>query len=1073
MQRRAIDIPRNDPRRELQASRVGVPPSGGLGALPAPPPKGGTPTHATQGFALVIALSMMAFVLVLLLSMTLLVQVETTNSRQALNQLRAKESARLALMMALGDLQRYAGPDQRVTARAEILGSSRTTENPYWTGVWDTEDENAPPRWMVSWQDQSATAPTKTLELAGSGSIDNDATQHVAAPIITVKGNGNSTADEIAWSISDEASKASLGTVPLNARADPSFLSNNAVNALELQVASVQGLEELISGYDRFTSSEADDLERISSIAQGLNLLSTSQTADINGEAAYHVFSPASYGVLANVLPSTESDSGLMRDLSLYPRLLGTGVEEFLTFGETHAAIQEASGSGVAGLRLYTDMQGLDAYSTLNDGDIATPIVPILSNMMIAFTITSEAPVSNHLNFILRSRFFCEFWNPFTHTLNMENSDGSPINLELEITGFPDVSVYRVGTLTASAPISLQSLMGDPSSNGAVIIRLINDTTEPWLPGRSKNWVGIERTINPVQSPYQSVLTDEKKWTENEYTLGKENDDNNPSGIDTGEIRFPGNLRHKSIGQHTLRIKVYAVAGTSRELLSDLDGFVYEPVSTRIAGYGNTHAGVTFGYHFILRDPHQSNDDPDYFRGLWLFDHDPRNPKPKLYTDWHLNNDPGADSGSPYAAIVDGLSAVNLPEPQTIHQKFGADQNTIDSDRFERIHDRSIGGSNSDSKFYKLWQDTPLFELPRKRVVSLASLQHLYFHNERPFQVGNSWGSDGAVDTSKWFDRYYFSGISRNDTADDFQAAAGPANPALVNYDLEDGSNEILSWQVASAADTGAAREPAAHFMVANRFNINSTSAAAWKAVLGSLRISGFNYLDYPEEDTSDLSTLTINNASKERMFARFSHSLLETYEATETPAYETVGSDTYPVAPSAFYRHGARRLTEQQLADLAEDIVDQITVRERPFFSMEEFLSAVSGTDESIIEQAIASALAPTGKQQWFHEWEINGDEAALTGSSIDIDHFSPGFLTQADVLTAIGPMLAPRSDTFKIRARSQTYTELGELAGSAAVEAIVQRTPEAMNPTSNNLGSTERKFTLLSIRWLNADEI
>ena len=68
---------------------------------------------------------------------------------------------------------------------------------------------------------------------------------------------------------------------------------------------------------------------------------------------------------------------------------------------------------------------------------------------------------------------------------------------------------------------------------------------------------------------------------------------------------------------------------------------------------------------------------------------------------------------------------------------------------------------------------------------------------------------------------------------------------------------------------------------------------------------------------------------------------------------------------------------------------------------------------------------------------------------------------------------MLAPRSDTFKIRARSQTYTELGELAGSAAVEAIVQRTPEAMNPTSNNLGSTERKFTLLSIRWLNADEI
>ena len=77
-----------------------------------------------DGFALVLALTMMAFVLMLLVSMTLLVQVETSSSATALSQLRAKESARLALMMAFGDLQRYAGPDQRVTARAEILGSS-------------------------------------------------------------------------------------------------------------------------------------------------------------------------------------------------------------------------------------------------------------------------------------------------------------------------------------------------------------------------------------------------------------------------------------------------------------------------------------------------------------------------------------------------------------------------------------------------------------------------------------------------------------------------------------------------------------------------------------------------------------------------------------------------------------------------------------------------------------------------------------------------------------------------------------------------------------------------------------
>ncbi len=75
-------------------------------------------------------------------------------------------------------------------------------------------------------------------------------------------------------------------------------------------------------------------------------------------------------------------------------------------------------------------------------------------------------------------------------------------------------------------------------------------------------------------------------------------------------------------------------------------------------------------------------------------------------------------------------------------------------------------------------------------------------------------------------------------------------------------------------------------------------------------------------------------------MFARFSHSLVETYEAPKTPEFEKTGDDVYPVAPSAFYRHGARRLTEEQLTDLAESVVDQIIDRGHPFESMEAFLS-------------------------------------------------------------------------------------------------------------------------------------
>ncbi len=115
-----------------------------------------------------IALSLMAFIVVLVLSLSLIVQVETASSSAALAQLRAKESAKLALFMGLGELQRYTGPDQRVTARAEILGSGLSTQNPFWTGVWDTTNPSAGPRWLVSWQDQNGT-PGSTMQLVGEG----------------------------------------------------------------------------------------------------------------------------------------------------------------------------------------------------------------------------------------------------------------------------------------------------------------------------------------------------------------------------------------------------------------------------------------------------------------------------------------------------------------------------------------------------------------------------------------------------------------------------------------------------------------------------------------------------------------------------------------------------------------------------------------------------------------------------------------------------------------------------------------------------------------------------------------
>ena len=76
---------------------------------------------------------------------------------------------------------------------------------------------------------------------------------------------------------------------------------------------------------------------------------------------------------------------------------------------------------------------------------------------------------------------------------------------------------------------------------------------------------------------------------------------------------------------------------------------------------------------------------------------------------------------------------------------------------------------------------------------------------------------------------------------------------------------------------------------------------------------------------------------------------------------------------------------------------------------------------------------------------------------------------------MTAIGPMLAPRSDTFKIRARCQTLSPFDstDVIGDATIEAVVQRVPDKLNDGDNINNSIDRKFKIMSVRWLTEDEI
>ena len=96
------------------------------------------------GFALIITVVLLSFLVLLLVSLASLTKIETQVASNSQDMAQARQNALMGLTIALGQLQQAAGPDQCITARAEILDSDATTlaidgvSQPYLTGVWAT-----------------------------------------------------------------------------------------------------------------------------------------------------------------------------------------------------------------------------------------------------------------------------------------------------------------------------------------------------------------------------------------------------------------------------------------------------------------------------------------------------------------------------------------------------------------------------------------------------------------------------------------------------------------------------------------------------------------------------------------------------------------------------------------------------------------------------------------------------------------------------------------------------------------------------------------------------------------------
>ncbi|MEP4077172.1 hypothetical protein [Haloferula sp.] len=282
---------------------------------------------SSAGFALIVTISILVLLGALAVGLLSLSTVSLRQSSASSGRQEARANARLALMLALGELQKTAGPDTRITAPAEAVAGKNGSRQ--LTGVWrswEGADRNtrngfpiAPPypdklatgdssdsadsgrflRWLISERGNSTSVDAPPTLLAGTGKIPlvssgslgsgNDALEVHLTPTV-IDGRG-----KYGWWVQGENSKALLKQPKANP-ADAEEWSERMASYGQADVTN-------------FGLDSESGLERAVSLGT-LDIAST-LTPDLS-QQHFHDITSYARGLLTNA-----SNGGWKRDLSL------------------------------------------------------------------------------------------------------------------------------------------------------------------------------------------------------------------------------------------------------------------------------------------------------------------------------------------------------------------------------------------------------------------------------------------------------------------------------------------------------------------------------------------------------------------------------------------------------------------------------------------------------------------------------------------------------------------------------------------------------------------------------------
>ncbi|BCX49594.1 hypothetical protein HAHE_35020 [Haloferula helveola] len=910
--------------------------------------------------------------------------ISVRSSSQSNAMQAARANARVALTIAIGELQRAVGPDQRVTATADFAGAAdgspissgeaprndtsldRTAKGltsfvsgtRHWTGVFvnnDTPDEiytKTPSaraqRWLVSGAENSGdgdldvtpaypdcavdpaggvTDPTKAAVLVGENTVGsgNDR-DFVAAPLIPIRANADREFyGSYAYWVADEGVKARIDMERENE--DPTTYASLP--------AQRRGWET-VEGFENYPPALAD----ADSI---LPAMASIQTADlvlpVGGglyprQLAFHSATTDSMGVLANTL-----ESGLRVDLSTalagelpttapadaydnYPRA-GARVIPRTAFRELqHLKWDHIADFFNRGRQITSDALQV----TENSGPDSAAIAPTIVDFRILFGVRMEKEGrGNNYEVSPTAKIAVSLGNPYPVPLEWDQDIELEIKNQTPLGNRPS-RIWQINNTCVYIPRdgTLESGGSEKAVLNQAVFRIEKGRLEP---GECRAYTIARNVVRPYDSANRRTVVDMAPFTDvSPFDFNRCVEMTTPT-----TVTLPKTLDVRESWQTTLVALEMRLASRGRgyNWLRRIEGFeldngYFGPNQRR---FDDRNAARLRGpvpmmlYSFQISQPGMN-----YLQLMPNgYEMGQRASTLRTFADFNLQatniHAPIASYNPPPYFMESNDSQALLPFEPGGNTGTGFTRNLA----FDPVNwgHSSVRGSSK----------TVLFAVPRE-FTSMAQLQHADLTSDAVtlsvgHQPGNAFGNSyatpfvrraqveqsrtdyvlmgslnhsGAFQTkriyydmahilnSSLWDRYFFSSIP--------YGGGIPENPTMV-VDPGTQSSQLNNPSTVAAS-----------LMVDGAFNIHSTDKNAWKAMLASSK-----YFKHQAE-RGDLPD------------AAFPRSLEQPSASALPPT--GMNDDSFG---------GYRRLTDEEIDLLAEEIVKQVRIR-GPFVSLSHFVN-------------------------------------------------------------------------------------------------------------------------------------